>query len=187
MFPIGPRTLFELSLIAIFLFTALAVRADVRWRIPLLLIAVGLPAAFLWPLSPTDQYAGLAYLVVIVPSFIAMTLGAICGSFSRRFNVAPMINVFTMVSIAGVLGGLVLWNQYLPSVCLEEPLQVRIAGNVLYLPPDMGPRLEIGDSIDFFGRTDRKTDHAKLCQKGSQRDAAGRGRHGLDHSGVKPC
>jgi hypothetical protein len=162
MFPINPLTFFYLSLIGIFLSSTLAMGFSRRWRIPLLLVAISLPAALLWPNPPTGEYAGLAYILVIGPSIITMVFGIICGSNLRRLHIAP----WTVGVIASAAAAFVLWHQYVPNACLGAPLQVRIAGSILFVPSEMQPRVEDGDSVNFFGRTDRKSSYARLCRIG---------------------
>jgi len=161
MSPINPLTLLFLSLIGIFLSSALSMRFSWRWRIPFLLIAISLPAALLWPDPPTGEYAGLVYFLVIGPSIITMVLGVVCGSISRRLHTAPwMLGV-----VASAAAAFVLWNQYVPNACLGARLQVQVAGSLLLIPPEMRPRVEDGDSVNFFGSTDHKSSYAQLCRK----------------------
>lgn len=166
MFPINQSTILYLSLIGVFFASALSARLGWRWRIPLLVIALGLPAALLWSDPPTGEYAGLGYLFVIVPSAVALVIGAVCGSIARYAKFASFKFVAVMVVGAGASSGLVLWSQFVPSSCLEAPLQVRIADSVLHIPAEMRPRIEDGNQINFFGRSDRKSSTAQLCRSG---------------------
>ena len=166
MFPINPSTFLLLSLIGVFLSSALALRFSWRWRIPLLLIAMGLPVALLWSDPPTGEYAGLGYIFVIVPSVVILIFGAVCGSIARLTRAASLKFVPALAVVACALAGFVLWYQFVPSSCFETPLQVRVASSVLLLPPEMQPRIEDGNSIDFFGWTNQKSSYARLCRKG---------------------
>jgi hypothetical protein len=181
MFPIDWLAYACLSLIGIFLSSALALYFGWRWRIPLLLVAVGIPAVWLWPdflaatgippawlgpYPPTGEYAMLGYVIVIGLSVIAMILGAACGGVSRLKRVASSKFIPVLGFVSGVSAAFVLWYQYVPSGCLGTSLQVRIGGSVLHLPPEMQPRIGRGDSTDFFGRTDHKFGYARLCRKG---------------------
>lgn len=164
MFPLNPSTLFQLVLIGVVLSSALALRFGWRWRLPFLLLAIVLPIGLLWSDPPTGQYAGLAYIFVVGPSLVMLIFGAVLGSAVRFVRIAPLMSVAVMFISAGAFAGFVLWHQYVPSTCLETPIQVRIAGKTLHIPPELRPRLENGDSINHFGRTDRKSNYARLCR-----------------------
>ena len=161
MSPINPLTLFYLSLIGTFLSSALAMRFSWKLRIPLLLIAIGLPAALLWSDPPTGQYAGVAHVLVIVSSAIALVLGVPCSIISRRLGIAPWM----LGATGGAAAAFVLWLQYIPNGCLGVSLPVRVAGSHLLIPPEMRPRVENGFIVSFFGSTDHKFSYARLCRK----------------------
>jgi hypothetical protein len=181
MFPIDWLAFAYISLIGIFLSSASALYLSWLLRIPLLLVATGIPAAWLWPdflaataippawlgpYPPTGQYASLGYTIVIGLSVIAMVLGAVCGSVSRFKPIAPSKFFPVLGIVTSAAAAFVLWSQYVPSDCLGTSLQVRIGGSVLHLPPEMQPRVERGNSTDFFGQTDHKFGYARLCRKG---------------------
>ena len=164
MFPLNPSTILHLVLIGVVLSSALALRFGWRWRFPLLLLAIALPAALLFSDSPTGQYAVFRYIFVVTPSVVMLLFGAVLGSVVRYTRIAPLTSVVVLFFAAGAFVSFALWRQYVPSACLEKPLQVRIAGKTLHLPPEMRPRLENGFSIVYFGRTDKKSDYARLCR-----------------------
>lgn len=171
MFPFNPSTLFQLVLIGVVLFSALALRFGWRWRLLFLSLAIALPTGFLWADPPIGQYAGLAYILLIGASLLTLLFGAILGSALRFARIAPVFSIAALSISAGVFASFILWYQYVPSACLEAPIQVRIAGKTLHIPPEMRPRLEIGDRAYLFGWTDRKTSTARLCrmsQNGTQ-------------------
>lgn len=164
MFPLNPSTVFHLVLIGIVLLSALALQFGWRWRIPLMLLAVVLPAGFLWSDPPTGQYAGLGYIIVAGAFVVALILGVIFGTALRFAPIQALTSVAALFFVAAAVTGFELRQQYVPSACLETPLQVRIAGIVLRLPPELQPRLENGNSVAHFGRIDRKSDFARFCR-----------------------
>jgi hypothetical protein len=182
MFPIDWLASAYISLIGIFFLSAIAFYLGWRWRIPLLLVAMGIPAAWLspdflavtgippeWlgPYPPTGgEYAGLGYFMVIGLSVTAMILGAPFGGASRLQPIATLkfVSVLCIVTCAAV--AFVLWSQYVPSDCLGTSLRVRIGGRVLQLPPEMQPRVQRGSRSDFFGSIDHKFGYARLCRAG---------------------
>lgn len=166
MFPIDWLAYAYLSLIGIFLSSSLALYLGWRWGVPLLLVAIGIPAAWLWPDRPTGQYAMLGYIVVIGPAVIAMILGGACGVAARVTPITPSKFVPALGVVAGASAAFVLWYQYVPTDCLGTSLQVRIGGSVLHIPPEMQPSIERGSSAAFFGRTEHKFGYARLCRKG---------------------
>ena len=164
MFPLNPSTVFHIVLIGVMLFSALALQFKWQKRIPLLLWVVVLPAGFLWSDPPTGQYAALAYVLVGAASAAALVLGAILGGAIRFARLRTLTAVTALLFAGLAVTGFELWRQYVPSACIEAPLQVRIAGSVLRLPSELRPRLENGDSIGHFGRINRKTDFARFCR-----------------------
>jgi len=80
MFPLNPSTIFHLILIGVILSSALALQIGWRWRILLVLLAVVLPAGFLWSDPPTGQNAGLGYTIVAGAFVVALILGIIFGT-----------------------------------------------------------------------------------------------------------
>lgn len=163
MFPINPSTSFFLLLIGVFLTSALALRFGWRWRLPLLAVAIGVPAAFLWSDPPTGEYAELGYVVLVIPTAVTLFVGAFCGSIARFAKVAPTRFASGTVILAGVLSGLLLWDQFVPSACLSTPLHVKISNSDLFIPAEMQPVIEISNSKYLFGFSDRKSGTAQLC------------------------
>ncbi len=165
MFPLNSSTLFLLVLSGVLAATALAFRSRWPWRIPLLLLAIALPAGWLWRVSPAGEYAGLGYIIVIGASFCMMVFGAVWGGIMRRARcISPFMSAALPVIAFVSAAGFILWQQYIPRACLGKPLPVRIAGQILILPPELRPRLETGDSTGFFGRIERKADYAGFCR-----------------------
>jgi hypothetical protein len=164
MFPLNDPTIFSLVLAGVALLSAVAFRFGWKVRAPLLLMALALPAGFLWSISPTGEYAGLGYVLTIVPSIVLLLVGASWGSLMRLVQVRQSVSVLVPVVIAGAYSGYVLWLQYVPRTCLETPLQVRAADEALNLPPELRPRLERGEDVNFFGRLDRKSDFSRVCR-----------------------
>jgi hypothetical protein len=166
MFPINHPTPFFITLTGVLLASALAGRLNWTWRIPLLAIALGLPALLLWFDPPTGEYAGLAYLIVIVPSAVLLLAGAGCGYAARQDHVAALKFVVVTVAGAGAFAGFLLWKQYVPPSCLQAPLQVRVADTVLTIPSELRPGIRYGSRFDSFGWPDDKSSTARLCRKG---------------------
>lgn len=164
MFPLNPSTVFQLVLVGVALSSALALRFGWRWRILFLGAAIALPTGFLWSDPPTGQYAGLAYLFVIGPSIAMLLLGVVLGIGMRSGGVRPLTSIAVLLSLSIATTGAALWHQYVPSACLKTPLPVRIGGQILHIPAELQPRLESGSSINFFGRSDRKSHSARLCR-----------------------
>lgn len=164
MFPLNDPTIFSLVLAGVPLLSAWAFRFGWKVRIPLLIAALALPAGYLWSISPKGQYAGLGYILTIVPSLALLILGAGWGSVMRLARVSLTISILIPVILAGAFAGHVLWRQNVPSACLGKSLQVRVADETLTLPPELHPRLEKGRSISFFGSLDRKSGYARMCR-----------------------
>lgn len=166
MFPLDPQIFIPFVLIGIALFSALALQFGWRWRVPLLVLAVALPVGFFWFEPLTGDYAGLMYIFIVGLSLIMITLGAAWGLIMRLVRVSPLMSVAAPIIAAGVCVSFLLWQQYIPSACLEAPLKIRIAGQTLHLPPQLRPRLERGDTIRRFGQIDKKSDYAGFCKIG---------------------
>lgn len=164
MFPLNSPTVFHLVLIGVVLSSALALQFGWRWRIPLVLLGIALPAGFLWSAPPIGEYAGLAYIIVAGASVGAFILGLVLGGAMRLVLPQALTSVAVLVFATAAFTGFELRQQYVPSACLKTPLQVRIAGTVLSLPPELRPRLENGKSIGHFGRSNRKSDFARFCR-----------------------
>lgn len=166
MFPLDPRTVFNLILIGVALSSALVPQFGWRWRIPLLMLAIALPTGLLWSDPPSGQYAGLAYLAVGGASIVTLAIGVVLGGVMRLAPILHLRSLAVLVAAAGASAGFVLWHQYLPNTCLETPLQVRIAGKILHLPSELQSRLENIDDVAHFCRIDRKSDFARFCRIG---------------------
>lgn len=164
MLPLNDPTIFSLVLAGVALLSAVAFRFGWKVRAPLLLMALALPAVFLWSISPTGDHAGLGYVITIVPSIALLIVGAGWGSVMRLARVSLSISILIPVIVTSAYAGRALWNQYVPNACLGKPLQVRVAGETLSLPPELRPRLEKGRNISFFGRLDRKSGYSRICR-----------------------
>lgn len=163
MFPLNSSTVFYLILTGVALLSTVAFQFRWKARAPLLLVALALPAGFLWSAPPIVQHAGL-HVLVLVPSAAALIIGAGCGSFMRLAQIRWSVSVLVPAIIAIAFSGYQLWLQYVPSSCLKTPLQVRIAGETLNLPWELSPRLERGEDIYLFGRLDKKADFSAICR-----------------------
>ncbi|MGK7652138.1 hypothetical protein ACSQ76_06900 [Roseovarius sp. B08] len=163
LLPINSETVFHLALIGVALSGALAMQFGWLWRTVLLFLAVALTVGFLWSEAPTGQYVGLAYLIILGASAIALVLGVALGCVLRFAASGVLFSIAAIFFVAASATGFELYRQYVPNACLESPLQVRIAGKVLRIPPELRPRLENGDDIGHFGRIDRKLDFARFC------------------------
>ena len=144
--------------------SALALQFGWRLRTPLVLLAIALPAGFLWSVQPAGEHAGLGYIIFANATVAALILGFALGGAMRFVLPQALTSVALLIVAAAVLTGIELRQQYVPSACIKTPLQVRIAGTILSLPSELRPRLENGDSIFLFGRIDRKSDFAPLCR-----------------------
>lgn len=164
LLPLSSTTVFHLALIGVALSGALTVQFGWRWRTVLLFLAVALPVGFLWSEAPTGQYAGLAYVIILGTSMIALVLGLTIGCVLRFAACGVLVSIAAILFVAASATAFELYRQYVPNACLESPLQVRIAGKILRVPPELRPRLENGNDIDHFGRIDRKLDFARLCR-----------------------
>lgn len=166
MFPLDQPTAYYLIQIGVLLFSSLAMQFGMRWGLLLLIVALAVPAGSLWYDPPSGEYAGLGYILKVIVSLVALAMGAFLGLAVRTACKASLTSVAVLFIINGALASLILWNQYIPSACLETPLQVQIAGRVMHLPSEMRPIIERGKSTGFFGRADRKSDSSWLCRKG---------------------
>ena len=164
LLPLNPATVFHLALIGVALSGALAVQFGWRWRTVLLFVAVALPVGFLWSEAPTGQYAGLAYVIVLGASALALVLGVALGCVLRFAASGVLVSIVAIFFVAASATGFELYRQYVPNACLESSLQVRIAGKILRIPSELRPRLENGDDIGHWGRMDRKLDSARFCR-----------------------
>lgn len=164
MFPLDTPTVIFIVLVGSTLFSALALQFRWRRRIALLLLAVALPAGFLWSDPPTGQTAAVAFSIAIVVSVGVLFFGCLLGAIIRSTLMRTLTSVAVLSVAATAVTGGALWRQYVPIACLESPLQVRIAGNVLSLPHALQPRLESGDNVALLGRTNFKTDYARICR-----------------------
>lgn len=132
-----------------------------------LVAGAALPSGLLLNEAPTGQYAGLAYAIILGASLIALILGVLLSGVLRYTAFSSMASTPFLCLIAALAAGFVLHRQFVPDACLTSPLKVKIAGEVLLLPPELRPRLENGDSIMMFGRLDKKVDFASLCRSSS--------------------
>lgn len=164
MFPLSTQAIFLFILIGIAFSSALVMRFGLRRCFPLLLLAIILPIAMSWSDLPTGEHASLAYAIMAGFYLAALFLGGVFGSGMRYARLSSLKSVVALTALAGAFAGFALWNQNVPSACLNKALPVRIAGKTIYLPLELRPRLENGHSINFFGRADRKSDHAQLCR-----------------------
>ncbi|WP_419738941.1 hypothetical protein [Ruegeria sp.] len=164
MFPLNSPTVFSIALAGVALISAIAFRFDWRVRAPLMLASIALPTGLLVYHPMVGQYAGQGYLIVILSCLAMFALGAGWGSVMRLVQVSPFISVSAPVIVTCAYTGHALWLQYVPKDCLKEDLHVRIAGEVVVLPPELKPRLEIGNSATHFGRMDRKSGFSKICR-----------------------
>jgi len=93
-----------------------------------------------------------------------LVAGAGWGGILRLAGISPLKSVVVFAVAAVGTASFALWDQYVPSACLDASLQVRIAGKTLHLPPELQPRLDKGNEIGFFDRINRKPDFAQFCR-----------------------
>ena len=147
-----------------FLLSALAPQVGWRWRLPLLALAVLCPAAWLWTDPPIGPYGGLGFSITLAALLGALITGVIGGSLLRGAGLSRPASLAGLTLLAAGAVSLTLWQQYVPQACLDRPLQIRIAGMTLQVPAALQPRLEHGDEVWHFGRSDRKSGTAQLCR-----------------------
>ena len=164
MLPLNSPTVLFIALASVALISALAFRFDWRVRAALILTSVAPPIAFLWFYPMTGEYAGLGYLIVILYYIAAFVLGAGWGSVMRLVQASQLTSVAVPVVLTASFIGHALWAQYVPNRCRENDLKVRIAEEILQLPPELRPRLERGSTVNLFGRLDNKSGFSKICK-----------------------
>ncbi len=134
------------------------------WRLPLIVLAAALPVGLLWSDPPTGQYAGLGIVLVLAISLAVSIAAAMLASIPKYLGVPPMLLAGLFVATAGGLSSVALWKQYIPADCIGKSIQVRVAGEILDLPPEMEPLLAKETMAKFFGRAEKKADHALFCR-----------------------
>ena len=164
MFPLDPISIPILVMLGVFLLSAMAVQFGGLCRIASLLLAIFLPAALLWSDPPIGEFAGLVYIGTVGFSVGMMLLGFILGRALQLAGLATLVSVAVLFITSSAIAGFELWRQYVPNACLENAIEVRVAGKTLHLPHELQPRLQIGASIYDIGRMDSKHSYARLCR-----------------------
>ncbi|MCO4824658.1 MAG: hypothetical protein KC451_07380 [Amylibacter sp.] len=171
MFPLGEPTILPLMLLATALFSALVFAISKPQRLACLFAALAIPMVWIWLVPPVGNHAGLVFLVTIGLSITALLVGAAVGIMVYSTGISSRKSVAILIFIAGSVAGYTLWIQFIPTACLEKPLQVRIAGKTLSIPAAMQTYFTIGEKKLHFGNVEKKTQSAQICkmsQNGTQ-------------------
>jgi hypothetical protein len=169
MFPINSGTLTMLVPIAIALLAGLALQLGWRRRLALLLIPATLPTLYYWSTEPIGKFVDLVYMIIAGVSFLALVTGFGLGWLLRSSPLNARQSMAALVGIAAIPSTYFLLEQYVPASCLNQPLQVSIAGEVLHIPHEIqaglgGSDVTTNTAQISFGRRQQKRSFARICR-----------------------
>lgn len=163
LFPINSPTLFSLTLVAVVMCAAMAVRFRSFWRLLFTALLAALPLLFIRQMPSGTQYDGLGYVIVVAASLLAAGAGAGWGAILRLLGVPAVVSAIVVCGLAALVAGSMLWGQYVPNSCDGKPLLVNVAGQKLSIPSEMRPLVWPEEKQKYWANPERKREHSYLC------------------------